>query len=153
MESLETVKYYTPSIEEFHVGFEYESSYDTQGSGPWTKRTIDNTYDLDTVGNYEQVRVKYLDQEDIESLGFVEQEYYRKVDNAYFKRMFFKQVEGSKGSVIWFNADTRLAEVWDYTDIDETNLFDNWNMHSFRGFVKNKSELKSLLNQLNINHE
>ena len=61
-------KYYTPDIEEFHVGFEYEEFYKETWrsvlySGMGT--TLYNFYS----GN-ESIRVKYLDQEDIESLGF-----------------------------------------------------------------------------------
>ena len=71
-------KYYTPKIEEFHVGFEYEE----KSSGLWTKQVynelspilnkkLEDDYGVlyDTIQDYinqEIIRVKYLDQEDIE---------------------------------------------------------------------------------------
>ena len=64
-------KYYTPSIEEFHVGFEYE--WKCSGTHTDWIKSVCNTsmhpLDIDCirVNNY---RVKYLDKEDIESLGF-----------------------------------------------------------------------------------
>lgn len=91
-----------------------------------------------------------LSVQDILDLGFVEQEYYQKVQDDYFKSMFFKQIECTKGSVVWFNPETKLTQIWDYTDIDECNMFSNWNMMSFRGYIQNKEELKVLLKQLTI---
>ncbi len=70
-------KYYTPEIEEFHVGFEYEW-FDGSDWNKVTQKYFDGglfnngdgehpfEYQLSDVG----IRVKYLDQEDIESLGF-----------------------------------------------------------------------------------
>jgi hypothetical protein len=65
-------KYYTPKVEEFHVGFNYELLIldDIQ----WWKETIvrkDNRFDcFDDYLNEKRIRIKYLDKEDIESLGF-----------------------------------------------------------------------------------
>ena len=73
-----TDKYYTPEIEEFYVGFEFEYK-DHNGSKRWHKAVIDGeTHSFKTPYVYE-TRVKHLDKEDIESLGFKEnmgQEYY-----------------------------------------------------------------------------
>lgn len=94
-------KYYTPSIEEFHVGFEYEFQLcvewnnekdDFEDEGEWVKRIYNGgvilleetlrEYDvykegkrtfLDAIDYYKEsgwIRVKYLDKEDIESLGW-----------------------------------------------------------------------------------
>ena len=74
-------KYYTPELEEFHVGFEYEYfTKDWVGKDythTWVKLKFnqkeDYGNDLDNMVYFietEQVRVKYLDREDIESLGF-----------------------------------------------------------------------------------
>lgn len=91
-----------------------------------------------------------LSVQDILDLGFVEQKYYRKVQDDYFKLMFFKQKEGTKGTVMWFNPETKLVKIWDYTDIYECMMFSNWNMMSFRGYIQNKEELKVLLKQLTV---
>jgi hypothetical protein len=93
-------KYYTPSLEEFYIGFEYEYFYsplrykEVAKSNFWEKRIYTGNdfigclypYDEDKreynaflklvphLGNFltieDQVRVKYLDATDIEELGF-----------------------------------------------------------------------------------
>ena len=91
-------KYYTPEIEEFHVGFEFEYEYwdilrgvnydwheevyyqMSQTKEP--KKGGHTLWSIDSLSNAikeESIRVKHLDKEDIESLGFKEflgQEYY-----------------------------------------------------------------------------
>jgi hypothetical protein len=72
---MENNKYYTPSIEEFHVGFEFESDfwYFTEG-GEWaqSKITEENFHDFHTLYKsdaYEtEFRVKCFDQEDVKSV-------------------------------------------------------------------------------------
>ena len=69
-------KYYTPKIKEFYVGFEYEWKCDGTQTD-WTKSTCSilmNPLDVDA-RRINEYRVKYLDQEDIESLGFKEDIY------------------------------------------------------------------------------
>lgn len=78
MESQNT-KYYTPSIEEFYIGFECEiqSSYGYQlGIYPnilkqdtLAFQTLIDKGELETL-KLSTIRVKYLDKEDIESLGW-----------------------------------------------------------------------------------
>lgn len=75
--------YYTPEIEEFHEGFEYEAYHNhdwffLEGAAEWvsTKLSPDQppyvvpSSILNTAISQGWVRVKYLDQEDIESFGF-----------------------------------------------------------------------------------
>jgi hypothetical protein len=69
-------KYYTPAIEEFHVGFEYEILHNNE----WKKTSVFNNscggdiiFEIKNMGHWDVVskpRVKYLDKEDIESLGW-----------------------------------------------------------------------------------
>jgi hypothetical protein len=71
-------KYYTPEIEEFYVGFEYE--YKSFQDEKWYKGIVslvpDKVYSeyTDSLkelnGLLDRRRVKYLDREDIESLGW-----------------------------------------------------------------------------------
>ena len=122
-------KYYTPEIEEFHVGFEYE----------WVKPDRTETIKLECLNNIgflwgitipEGVRVKYLDQEDIESLGF-------------------KQ---SKTDKYWY--DSKCGRYWVHKEsIDDWRwiISDEQSEVSFAGTIKNKSELKRVLKMLNIN--
>ena len=62
-------KYYIPEIEEFHVGFEVETM--SSKTNDWVNYTI--TVD-DCLGTWDifltKTRIKYLDREDIESLGW-----------------------------------------------------------------------------------
>jgi hypothetical protein len=125
-------KYYTPKIEEFHVGFEYE--FVDGDSEDWEKDIISSKYDLkEVMGNlFLNFRVKYLDREDIESLGF-------KFDKFWIRE--------EKGSIYLFNFygltyfnSTRTIKIW-LRDTDEC---------IFAGTIKNKSELKRLLKQLGI---
>ena len=96
---IEDNKYYTPTIEEFYVGFEYEFSYldwpnkeqqskeDYKSTDPilvtWHKDTFNpysgkadmikrNPRYIDLWLSSGQIRVKYLDYSDIKDLGFAE---------------------------------------------------------------------------------
>ena len=67
-------KYYTPSIEEFHIGFECEYKAPNKN---WTKIKMAEIVDIYNVGlrvgfteDSCPIRVKLLSKEDIESLGF-----------------------------------------------------------------------------------
>lgn len=134
-------KYYTPTIEEFHVGFKFESQdienaqwgmcICTPGFGAFD----DDMDDLEDG----RIRVKYLDREDIEDLGFIWDEK---------KEEYTK--EGEFTYVLGFNPDKPeqfnirvFARYINYKD--KLIMFD-----MFLGDVKNKSELKKLLQQLNI---
>lgn len=139
-------KYYAPTINEFYEGFEFElqtvcdfgKSKDPRGYEVTTSLVawIDQTFIL----NYHNsiikkalennvVRVKYLDEQDIKSLGFKEDVY-----NGV--KCFTKN-----NCQIFFFGDNVIS----------IDLFSgNFRNQYFRGLVKNKSELKRLLNQLNI---
>lgn len=73
-------KYYTPEIEEFHVEFEFEQNYDlvltieerVQQESTWYPKIFE-VKDFEFIEHLiktEFVRVKHLDKEDIESLGW-----------------------------------------------------------------------------------
>jgi len=71
-------KYYTPKIEEFHVGFEYEVNSDYNDNWkPKTVKDFGDLYDawdgLSFEGHLEagHIRVKFLDREDIEAEGWI----------------------------------------------------------------------------------
>ena len=147
--------YYTPSIEEFHVGFEYEVFKPSEDNPErkWKKITfyygeVDRTYNQTTmIINYPGlskqplVRVKHLDREDIESLGWE----YVSHDNAntdrwhdVHKKGDYQMISGgvNKGLVI------KKVIIQPYDHTLEVNLF--------QGTIKNKSELIKLLKQLGI---
>ena len=133
-------KYYTPSIEEFFVGFEYEKE-DSLEDNLWIKRTLDFNYGwLEIPQDFaNDKRVKYLDSSDIEELGF---------------KLVFSDI----GIECWKLGNFELR-----TDVDLGAYIDSDNLYSifynpygkhyncvFSGIIKNKSELKKVLNMLNI---
>jgi len=136
-------KYYTPEIEEFHVGFEYEmlemgskTKYNPATLDKWDDLTGD--YDSSTLlyeiaRGRQLVRVKYLDREDIESLGF-------------------KHVNG----LVYDLPETNISLWYNFSLVTPSNSVTIRKKEGSMLFdvavvpVKNKSELKRLLKQLNI---
>jgi hypothetical protein len=130
-------KYYTPNIEEFHVGFEFEGLITERGHQSWSLNDNLTANKLSDIilwlseekdhPRYEEVRVKYLDREDIESLGFNTE------DNGTCYNM-------EKGFDIYglYPLEDNLIEICKFTNT------------LFKGMVKNKSELKMILKMLNI---
>ena len=118
-------EYYTPKIEEFHVGFEYEEFY----SDEWYKKQYQQDNFLDhyfqCVFEEYKTRVKFLDKEDIESLGF-------------------KQVGYSFSRPLFVKNDLNLI----LDDIKREISFNNIKNINFK--IKNKSELKKIVEMLGI---
>ena len=128
------------------MGFEYE----LKGSVDWIKLIF---LDNDRLGlftsaafSHEEKRVKYLDTEDIESLGAINHDL----------------ESGLK--TYWLNSDVPHFTTGYRIIIDPTienhyfietsvNYFNDKPVQLFSGFIKNKSELKRVLTMLNINHE
>ena len=146
-------KYYTPTINEFHVGFEYESNYNKSN---WKVATLkyddvasffDNyVYDASSI----EFRVKYLDIEDIESFGFTHTASLKGYQENFRIEKLFRRLNEEHDDTMWQNVFLQYApdihriiirnEISDGSE-DET---------FFEGVIKNKSELKKLLIQLNI---
>jgi len=134
---MEDNKYYIPSIEEFHVGFEYEivlPQWEIQEFRSTIMGVNEDLYAIEKCLKLNRIRVKYLYKEDIESLGFEET-----IDdtegNTWYKKDRIKLcfVEGLNFNI----------EICD-------NYASKLNDTIFKGIVKNKSELKKLLKQLGI---
>ena len=136
-----TEKYYTPSIEEFHVGFEYEEivsglKYDKK---IYEGRTL-NDYEGEMQGSIQEdiedgeIRVKYLDKEDVLSLGW--EPFANKED--YVFDYFINQYDSYQ---IHTQFDNQFTQIY------------NWGGTVFEGVVKNKSELKKLMQMLDIKKE
>ena len=125
-------KYYQPDISEFHIGFDYEVKYK---NGEWKKECLNDELsslrfiDFKLKKEPNSIRVKYLDKEDIESLGW-------KMDSIYshkYKDDFY----------IEYNSKISIHE--------DTIEIKNNQQTLFSGYIKNKSELKKLMKQLDIN--
>lgn len=139
-------KYYTPSIAEFHIGFEFE--YCPLFKDEWIKKVLEPTkrglsklvetyedYPDDSLAD-EMYRVKYLDKTDIEELGFEESfdepgEWFWKYKDNMDIQLYFDDKHGNKDQGIG-------VTIYNDTIV-------------FSGYIKNKSELKVLLKQLEIN--
>tara|TARA_R110000823_G_scaffold313450_1_gene441119 strand:- start:40 stop:456 length:417 start_codon:yes stop_codon:yes gene_type:complete len=136
-------KYYTPSIEEFHVGFEFEdrhSNYPEEEKN-WISRlyTLRAEYELDTVQDRiknNKIRVKHLDREDIESLGWVSGE-------SYGMSCYLRTDENGVAIIDGYQLD---FHSWELVEIYQESTSDL----KFSGTIKNKSELKQILKQLGI---
>lgn len=125
-------KYYTPSLEEFHVGFEYE-----EDDSEWSKRTFESYQDLEILNDdiiEGNIRVKKLDREDIESFGF---------DN-YVPPKEYNHSWNYKGSkepklYVWFNNEFPVVRI-----------YGSFPAILFQGTIKNKSEFDKILKQTGV---
>jgi hypothetical protein len=156
-------KYYTPTIEEFHVGFEYEY---LNIKSVWVKSNdFSNEYDYEDSPLYgvikgiedTEVRVKYLDKEDIE--GF---------SKTNFPEITFKYdnnaepIPGRKDTFALPKAyflDDQLysGQLWILYHWENDNVV--WieyikdcagEGYLFKGVIKNKSELKRILKMIGV---
>jgi len=138
-------KYYTPDISEFYFGFEYEMKERFGDGTVKTQEEYDKAKWIERITGSQDspyiermlfgknadnglcgVRVKHLDSLDIESLGFEE------------NPEFFVN---KKGDQIWL--EEGLVFIYEPSHGEQI----------FAGTIKNKSELKKLFKQLNINYE
>lgn len=146
-------KYYTPELEEFHIGMEIELYRDEK----WNKSIVDLApFDLGIAISYgdfssiinasnfksDELRVKYLDSSDILSFGFFHATGSSFV-TSYGKRHHNDHKHPNLGYVLHDNhAKETITIIQSLTNGEPVTLFD--------GTIKNKSELKKLLKQLGI---
>lgn len=168
-------KYYTPKIEEFHVGFEYEAKEYLEDTDEWSeefakKAMNDLSWFNDDYCSLKEgaIRVKYLDQEDIESLGFNKS---LKTQWVGWYDYYSGNVSGKYGYYLYVTL--HFPKLYNISERLEDNLFkiilhryyvsnsdETTNIESkikegesevvYKGKINNKSELKKLLKQLGI---
>jgi hypothetical protein len=154
-------KYYTPTIEELHVGFEYEIK---TTNGTWVNTKANNLKLIKEIFETFQnkpIRVKHLDREDIESFGFEWNEMGLWRDDLE-RFMFRKEVETHKGKElanILYVPKTNWMLIYltpttkDYggyvLEIPENKITIAGGT-VFAGKIKNKSELKRILTQIGL---
>tara|TARA_B100002049_G_scaffold189316_1_gene146253 strand:+ start:125 stop:541 length:417 start_codon:yes stop_codon:yes gene_type:complete len=131
-------KYYTPSIEEFHKGFLYQEGDGFNPVKKWSNEIAGVTDDLDIniyddLINESQIRVKHLDLEDIKELDWEETD--ETVETIYFSL---------KGFELAFNKNNFKIEIYN------TNVEYSDGELIYKGIANNKSELKKLMQQLEI---
>jgi hypothetical protein len=138
-------KYYIPDISEFHVGFEYEHCHssirfvmldlrtgdrtnETEPKEIWEKSVFTgnefdiwkSSFEFDDSLRDGQIRVKYLDKEDIESFGFT-----KTIEDQYYKDDFELLID-----------DDLFIQI-----IKDDGFI-------FQGAIKNKSELRQILKMI-----
>lgn len=154
---IENNKYYTPSLEEFYIGFEYEQyNYDDKKFYSDTivdcdfmssdlKYTSDNGFTtiIEEIKK-EYIRVKYLDKEDIESLGFTQSLMHKYI---FISNEYKPYYNNSYKIGINYDINTHIISIF--------IIFDEYTRNPTKDIIcslliKNKSELIKLLKQLNI---
>lgn len=129
-------KYYTPTIEEFHIGFEYEFT-DSPTNTDWTKAVVRDGAQIDDITrkykgeSVYSLRAKYLDREDIESLGW------KDIGSLWFEGFGLYQLRKWKDDLVFLYNTRHEAAEGKAEQI-------------FAGVIKNKSELKKMMQQLGI---
>ena len=138
-------KYYTPELLEFHVGFEFEQFENNN----WQQTTLESDgaerffVMLNTYESQDFVRVKHLDREDIESLGWHKhQETYFSFENKKIK---------SHSNEYFLNEILVLSNSYFLEITDFCIIIQDYDYEViFKGTIKNKSELKKIMQMLNI---
>jgi len=121
-------KYYTPEtkeLKEIYTPYQYRYNY-KNSSKEWLDIEEEDYYDR-LLSDHIQVRVKYLDRSDIESLGY--------------------GIIQDEHNCQWFKNANGNIEIGLENDYHLTIRFTQ-SFGLFSGTIKNKSELKRLLKQL-----
>lgn len=173
-------KYYTPELQEFHAGFEYE----VLNNGAWEKQVLNEDMIVSPPGSDEDTdqpftfkseinrfRVKHLDTQDVLELGFTENVFKGYSDELFgFPIEFSRWKDVPRGVVSepvlslqygsHMNGDRGVSEehlIFRQFKFGEMLIaFKYYGDRSFnfgtvfKGKIKNKSELKRLLKQLEV---
>ena len=146
-------KYYTPDISEFYVGFEYESNYNKSN---WETTTLKYDDTVSFFDNYKydayhtEFRVKYLDIEDIKSFGFTHTTSLKGYQENFRIEKLFRRLNEEHDDTMWQNVFLQYAPDIHRVVIRNQISDGSEDETFFEGIIKNKSELKRLLIQLNI---
>lgn len=153
MDTIDKNSYYTPSIEGFHVGFEYER---LSVADIWTKLKIQGDDINAALSDYITkgiIRVKYLDKEDIESFGFSEIHGDQRIFFGEVGFDFFKEITHNMYHIVYHNYKDDKFDINHHLCIDihnSTTMKTGENASLFKGNILNKSEFAKLLKQLHV---
>lgn len=151
-------KYYTPTLEEFHAGFRYESysvsTYDGNTmSHNWEPRIFKDGHKI-YAGNDvlipETCRVKFLDQQDIEELGW---NYSGRTTELWFK---IPDVDIQpfnltyRSFMLSYSLDDYRCQIAGYEWTDCRSMNNNEGEVLFLGKVKNYNQLKQIMEWITI---
>lgn len=140
---MEEKKYYTPEVEEFHVGFIFEYLYRDkwEESNDFSLSFLRD--DTDTVSETldgikrSEIRVKYLDKEDIEAEGWVTYG----GDPKTFAKI------SSRGESYFLHLKPEETKVLIRQEMNAG--FEGLNI-LFQGVIRNKSELRRILKMIGV---
>jgi hypothetical protein len=130
-------KYYTPKIEEFFVGLEFE--FYNRHLDVWDLKS----WEIEFVNKFhfsiDKCRIKCLDQKDIESLGFEDLKF---IADKHASDKVKKAIVFTNGNhmIQWYGEDGLSISLIDSKQI------------MFAGNIKNKSELKRVLKMIGYEH-
>lgn len=145
-------KYYTPELEDFYVGFEYERFIPKSNATEeecWEKIKMSvNFLSLDEIDDEiikKEIRVKFLSKENIESLGFNVTEDNEEIELSLESKIYIGGASAGDDYkiIILYGLDNK--EMWIYKKCNN-----GYEEDLFKGVIKNKSELIKLLKQLQI---
>ena len=146
------IKYYTPTIEEFYVGFEYE--FNILKDNKWKDfkfllgDEFNSLYELDEDINNNLIRVKYLDEQDIIDLKFIKENCLDAYYKDEIKEGFKLSIDDNTTIVLIKHGNNKISIVKEYCYNDYSGNTEITFL--FYGIIKNKSELKKALKMLNI---
>lgn len=160
-------RYYTPELEEFHIGFEYElippigytiidfEKPNEEIETIWSKEYVKGVFlinDVDPFGGSlpaiangiknGKCRVRHLNSQDIQELGF--EEIIDKNKWNFLYGTYRKDFSDDKSLTLRLEKDICTLAITDHYD------YEGHNELSFK--IKNKSELKKLLEKLNYDN-
>lgn len=137
-------RYYTPEIEEFYVGFVFEVHEEH-----WQKMIVNEHLQLSAIKSQidkKVIRVKHLDEEDLKRLTFNPTIDNEEIELSFQSKRFIGGPSAGDDYRIIVLHSVKNQSTWIYKNYNsggETDLF--------KGVIKNISELKKLLKQLEIN--
>lgn len=158
-------KYYIPKINEFYIGFEYEELCKNfhyhklmkpkEDVYEWINIKFDTSKSFSTISSkikQDKIRVKYLDNDDIESFGFTHlpKQSLKNLTERFEIKGLYRRINEQYNDIMYWNIyleySPDIHRVIIKSDISDGLTDEKF----FEGVINNKSELKVLLTQLNI---
>lgn len=132
-------KYYTPTIEQFYVGFEYQE----QDIAPveWVESKFTQYHQLEDIAKYiekKEVRVKYLDYQDVISEGWEQTS--KMTQPQFFTKDKYRLVLYNENFIRIFNSQSNVKMCLNKDNEEQL----------FCGTIRNKSELRMVMKLIGI---
>ena len=143
-------KYYTPTIEEFHIGFEFYEDINGEKFKQVFGEMFTELRQIENGLSNGSLYVKYLDKEDIESLGW-ESGMHVNIwsDDDDIVEGWSIAVNNTDTYVLFYSPENNTVGI--YLQRVYNEVTGNWTSHiMFSGIIQNKSELKKLMKMINI---